>query len=412
MAVTLAEKAKQVVQTLRDKGFEAYWAGGCVRDLVMGIPPKDFDITTSATPDQVIRSFKKTIPIGAQFGVIQVRWMGDSFEVATFRTESLYSDGRRPDSIQFATAAEDVKRRDFTINGLLYDPFEERVIDYVGGVADIAARIVRAIGDPEERIAEDRLRMLRAVRFASRLGFRMDDATFQAVSTHASAIVVVSAERVRDELLRTLSEGGGHTGIRLLHDTALLRWVLPELDMAGNRIDALVRMLEHSPHNDPPLALALLLHSLDDAIVSKVCVRLRISNHETARIRAMIALSKQIPDIALFDSATYRRFLQNEQLPDAILLHRTIAKGDYADLSAARRCELDRQMLKDQNLLWPQRLLSGHDLTSFGYKPGPHFRLVLTAVDDAVLRGEIRTHTDAKIFAETLLSSLMGSGNK
>ncbi|NUN16654.1 MAG: CCA tRNA nucleotidyltransferase [Myxococcales bacterium] len=406
MTPTLADKAKQVVQTLRDKGFEAYWAGGCVRDLVMGIPPKDFDITTSATPDQVIQSFKKTIPIGAQFGVVQVRWMGESFEVATFRTESLYTDGRRPDSVQFSTAVEDVKRRDFTINGLLYDPFEQKVIDYVGGVADIAARIVRAIGDPEERIAEDRLRMLRAVRFASRLGFRMDDATFQAVRTHASAIVVVSAERVRDELLRTLSEGGGHTGIRLLYETALLRWVLPEIETSAHRIDQLAAMLTHCRHHDPPLALALLLYPLNDSAIHKVCVRLRMSNHDGRRIRDMITLSKQIPDIAVLDTASHRRFLQNDLIPDAITLHRIIATAAEADLSAARRCELDRQTLIDHNMLMPQRLLSGHDLMSWGFKPGPHFRIVLTAVEDAILRGEVKNPEEARAFAENLLKCI------
>ncbi len=231
----LVEKATSVVAALRRAGHEAYFAGGCVRDHVMGTPPHDYDIATSATPEEVQSLFPRTLAIGAQFGVIQVRYGGEGFEVTTFRTDVSYSDGRRPDRVQFVSAEEDVQRRDFTINGLLQDPLSGDVIDHVGGVADIEAKCIRAIGEPSARFAEDRLRMMRAVRFASRFEFAIDAATADAIRGDAAGIVDVSPERIRDELMRTFAEGDAGAGHALLGDLHLLHHVLPE---AASKDDA------------------------------------------------------------------------------------------------------------------------------------------------------------------------------
>ncbi|HQN26648.1 MAG TPA: CCA tRNA nucleotidyltransferase, partial [Syntrophales bacterium] len=215
----LREGAAAIVRALRRAGHEAYWVGGCVRDLIRGIPPADFDIATSATPDEVEGLFPRTVPVGASFGVILVVEDGRPFEVATFRTEGGYADGRRPDTVRFAGAEEDVRRRDFTINGLLMDPETGGVIDRVGGEADLAARLIRTIGDPEARFGEDRLRMLRAVRFAANLDFVLEAETQAAIVRHAPVIAAVSAERIRGELTRILTEGGARRGMELLAAT-------------------------------------------------------------------------------------------------------------------------------------------------------------------------------------------------
>lgn len=400
----LREKAASVARRLTQAGYEAYFAGGCVRDMVMGLTPKDYDIATSATPEQVQATFRRTVPIGVAFGVVQVHYGGATFEVATFRTEHGYSDGRRPDRVEHATAREDVLRRDFTINGLLYDPDQGEVLDWVDGQADIAAGRIRAIGRAEERFGEDRLRMLRAVRFAARLGFSIDPATAQAVASLASEVLTVSAERIREELLRTLSEGGAATGVRLLIALGLLDVVLPEVAARHETLEHEGRMLERLPAGDGVLGLAVLLHRGSDEEAEAVGRRLRLSNADSARLRALVsgrALADAMPSP---DAAKLKRFLRQEHAPSLLALWRLDAEDGHGDLDAVARCEGALAAMGPDDLS-PPRLLTGDDLKALGHRPGPAFRQVLEALEDAQLRGEVTSRAEA----EALVAASLGA---
>ena len=286
--------AEEVVRRLREAGFEAYWAGGCVRDRLLGRTPKDYDVATSAVPDQVRTLFgrRRTLAIGAAFGVIAVIGpkAAGTVEVTTFRRDAPYSDGRHPDSVAFSSAEEDASRRDFTINGLFYDPIQQRVIDFVGGQKDLAAKKLRAIGEARHRFAEDKLRMLRAVRFAATFGFALDDDARAAIAEMAAEIHVVSPERIAMEMRRLLADSSRAVGVRLMLETKLAAEVLPEIvprDDAGQRrlndtLEALVRLGEECGF---PLALAMLLYPfVDAATAAAVCARWRLSNKETERV--------------------------------------------------------------------------------------------------------------------------------
>src|SRR5436190_6261470 len=263
--------AIDIIRELRRIGHEAYLVGGCVRDMVMGLEPADYDIATSAHPEEIMRLFPRTEPIGVQFGVVLVIYRGHPFEVATFRSDEAYVDGRRPTGVVFTDAKTDVLRRDFTINGLLYDPMEEHVIDYVGGRDDIEARIVRAIGDPQKRFEEDKLRMLRAIRFGARLGYSIEPETWAAVRQMASGILQVSSERIREELLRVLTEGQAARGCRMLHESGLLEPILPEVQWS----DYLERCLQTLPRPVAgDLAMAVLVHQMTADVVSWIVERL------------------------------------------------------------------------------------------------------------------------------------------
>ncbi|MCX5826082.1 MAG: HD domain-containing protein, partial [Deltaproteobacteria bacterium] len=276
------DTAAEIVRRLREAGHEAFWVGGCVRDILRGAEPADYDIVTSARPEEVRGLFQRTIPVGERFGICLVVEGGAPFEVATFRTEADYDDGRRPSRIAFATAEEDVRRRDFTINGLLMDPETGRIIDHIGGLRDIEQRIIRTIGDPEERFAEDHLRMLRAVRFAATLGFSIEPMTFAAVRQRAAMIMRISAERIRDELSRLLTGGAARRGLELLSESGLLFEVIPEIyDLRGveqppvfhpegDVWEHTLRMVALLPKPDgkadPRLAWAVLLHDVGKAV--------------------------------------------------------------------------------------------------------------------------------------------------
>lgn len=402
----LHEKAASVVRKLREAGHEAYFAGGCVRDMLMGREPKDWDVTTSASADDVMALFRRTIAIGAQFGVVQVRYGGAQFEVATFRTEHGYSDGRRPDRVERATAREDVLRRDFTINGLLYDPEQERVLDWVSGQDDIRNEVVRAIGDPEARFGEDHLRMLRAVRFAARFGFRIDDATFEAIRRHAGAVVTVSAERVREELARTLAEGGAARGMELLGGSGLMDVVLPELTpiREDGRFAHCIRMLEAMAPGDFVLGLAILLHEVSGERVEALGRRLRLSNQETARLVALVEGRRQSDRAPSLDQADLRRFLRQPHFASIMELLRLDAHAGHGDPDTWRACVQERDRLP-QDALFPPRLLDGNDLKRLGYAPGPRFKAALDALEDAQLREEVSTRDEAVALVRTLLDA-------
>lgn len=401
----LREGAVEVVRRLRAAGYEALWAGGCVRDEVMGIAPKDYDVATNATPEQVMEVFDRSVPVGVQFGVVMVLLGGHEYEVATFRAERGYTDGRRPDSVEWAGAREDVLRRDFTINGLLYDPIDDETRDFVGGMADIKAGVVRAIGDPDARFGEDKLRLLRAIRFAARLGFSMEDATWEAVKRHAADIDVVSVERVSAELGRMLGDGEADVGLRLLVESNLMPHVLPELADPALSARAIARL-----HNTCPQARvrgwALLLYDLEPvhASVTAVGRRLRLSSATQRACAHAIEIAHALAGYKALGVAQRKRLVRREHADLGIEVATLAAHAGHAPagpLVAAKR-ELHGW---DDAALNPGRLLSGHDLSEAGFVPGPAFKTALDAVEDAQLEGRVSTLDEAWEVARGVLAS-------
>ncbi len=436
MDTKLNSKGQAAIGTLRrlrDEGYEAFLVGGCVRDLVMGREPKDFDVATDATPDQVIKLFPDSLTVGARFGVVIVPGDEGNVEVATFRSDGLYADGRHPNEVRYAkTAQEDVQRRDFTINGLLYDPLKHRVLDYVGGQADIRARRLRTIGDPTLRFSEDRLRMLRAVRFAARFGFTIDPVALDAIRNLAPEIGDVSAERVRDEIIKILTEGQARRGFELLEDAALLKEVLPEIKALqgvaqppefhpeGDVWVHTLMMLEglSSPVNvaivTTTLALGVLLHDVGKPptftvrerirfdnhvevgakMADEICDRLRLSARETERVVELVRHHLRFKDFPQMRRATQLRFIRMEGFREHLELHRLDCLSSHRNLE---NYELARRMLEETppEEVKPEPLLRGGDLIAQGYKPGPLFKTILGAVEDAQLEGKIQSRDDA-----------------
>jgi poly(A) polymerase len=419
--------ARQTIARLRTAGHKAYLVGGCVRDLLLGASAKDFDIATDARPDRIMDLFPNSGKVGAHFGVVLVRDYFEQVEVATFRSDQEYEDGRRPTAVKFENdPREDVLRRDFTINGLLMDIDTREVFDFVGGRADLAARTIRAIGDPDERFQEDHLRLLRAVRFAARLGFAIEPCTFAAMERHHALIRRVSAERVRDELVHILTEGGARRGFELLDACGLLREVLPEVaDMKGvaqppefhPEGDVWVHtllLLEQLDHPTPTLALGALLHDVGKPLTFRVADRIRFDGHveagvEIARailsrlrfsrdiseqVEALVANHMKFKDVPKMKESTLKRFLRMPDFQEHLELHRLDV------MSSNRRLEsydLVKQKLAEfpSEHLKPPRLLTGADLVAAGYRPGPRFSEMLAAVEDAQLEGRIHTAGEA-----------------
>jgi poly(A) polymerase len=439
--------ALHVARHLAVLGHQAYLAGGCVRDMLLGREPEDFDVATSAMPEMVQAAFTRTESVGAHFGVVLVidkDEAGDRIatEVATFRSDGAYSDGRRPDAVRFsADPREDVVRRDFSINGILLDVLRyERgdrlvdcVLDYVAGLSDLEQGIVRAIGDPHVRFAEDKLRMLRAVRFAARLGFTVAERTMAAIRDQAAEIHVVSVERVRDELTRILTEGAARRGFELLDESGLLQQVLPEIArMKGVEQPPLyhpegdvwvhtLMLLEHLPPDaSATLARGMLLHDIGKpatftppdpakpgdrirfnghvevgmAIARTILSRLRFSNEDCAQIIALIQHHMQFGDVMKMKQSTLKRFLRLPKFEEHMALHRADVLSSNKNLelynfAAAKLQELGNAQIK------PKLLVTGEDLIAAGYKPGPLFKEMLTAAEDAQLEGEVTTKTEA-----------------
>lgn len=431
--------AKEIVLVLRARGHKAYLVGGCVRDRLLGTEPKDFDISTDAAPEQIAGYFPGSQLVGAHFGVILVsRDEGVQVEVATFRSEGIYTDGRRPDVVRFETdPALDARRRDFTINALMEDPITGEVLDYVGGRADLAACTLRAIGNPEERFREDHLRMLRAVRFAARLQFNLEKNTLQAIRSEASCIRRISAERIRDELSRILTEGQARRGLELLDETGLLTHVLPqvkryqgvqqppEFHPEGDVWAHVLIMLEAMHRPTPSLAFGVLLHDVGKPPTFRIADRIRFDGHaeagakiayellselrfplgEIEHITALVAHHMKFKDVRQMRLSTLKRFLCLPKFEEHLELHRldTLASNGYREAYEFVRTKLSE--FSEQELR-PARLINGRDLIDLGYKPGPDFGQALEAVETAQLEGEIETREQALHLARSVLDRL------
>ena len=427
------QTAVEIVKRLREAGFETYLAGGCVRDRLLGREPADYDIATAAAPGEVQALFPRTVEVGAAFGVIRVLADDGEYEVATFRTEGPYLDGRHPTSVRFATAKEDVARRDFTINGLLYDPETGQIIDDVGGRDDLAARRIRTIGDPETRFAEDRLRMLRAVRLAAELGFEIDPDTAAAARRLARRLVEVSPERIRDEIVRMVTGPDPGRALGLLQTAALLDAVLPEI-AAGAGVP---QPEEFHPEGDvfthtrlalgalrapsTTLAMATLLHDIGKpptliradrirfphhdevgaAMARVVMERLRFPRRDTDRVVFLVGRHMIFKDIRQMREAKVRRLAAEEAFPELLELHRADCAASHKDFSIYEwvRAFLDR--LAGEPLL-PPPLITGHDVIALGLPQGPRVGQVLRTVDNARLDGQIRTRDEALELARRL----------
>lgn len=436
MKTELRAAAGDIVVKLQAAGYEAFFVGGCVRDFLRGVEPGDYDIVTSARPGDVQRLFPHTVPVGAQFGVVLVVEGGRGYEVATCRTEDGYDDGRHPSQVQFATAREDVQRRDFTVNGLLLDPVTGDVIDLVGGRKDLARRIIRTIGDPEQRFAEDRLRMLRAVRFAAALGFEIDPPAFAAVRRHAAAIGQISVERVRDELNKMLTAAGAGRGLELLDESGLLAEILPEVTALkgveqpeqfhpeGDVWQHVLKMLEHLPvaadgaPADPCLSWAVLLHDIGkpstrfadcagihfyghvrkgEEMAAAILQRLKCSRAQTETILSLIRGHMMFMHVRDMRPGRLKRFLRQPDFDLHLELHRMDCLGSHGMLDNYTFCK-EKLTEISAGELHPPPLLTGDDLIARGYAPGPLFKEMLHAVEEAQLNGEIRTKEEAEQF--------------
>lgn len=433
MSMKNRELADFICATLQRNGHQALLAGGCVRDLLVGRSPVDYDVATDALPDQVMALFPESIAVGAQFGVVFIPGDGFKVEVATFRFDVNYSDGRRPDQVVYAKSPEqDVRRRDFTINGLLMRPETGEVLDFVGGQADLKAGVIRAIGEPDRRFTEDKLRLIRAVRFAARFGFAIDPETFAALRRHASEITVVSAERLRDELIKLLTEGAAKQGFELLDQAGLLEAVLPEVAAMkgveqppqyhpeGDVWTHTLLMLEGLAAGSPAtLAWGVLLHDVGkpptfrsvtetgdrirfDGHVDvgvrmgeEICRRFRFSNEETEQILALIANHMRFKDVEQMRPATLKRFVRLPRFEEHMELHRLDCSSSNRRLQSYN---FVRRLLEETppEQIRPAKLLTGNDLLDMGYKQGPMFSQILASLEDAQLEGKVETQDEAK----------------
>jgi len=419
--------ARTVIAKLRSSGHEAYLVGGSVRDLLLGAKPKDFDVATDARPDRIMSLFPNSGRVGAHFGVVLVRDVFSQVEVATFRSDNESTDGRRPDSVHFENdPRQDVLRRDFTINGLLMDPDTGHIIDFVGGQADLERRVVRAIGDPELRFREDHLRLLRAVRFAARLQFTIDPPTFAAIERDHALVRSVSAERVRDELVRILTEGGARRGFELLDESGMLADILPEVAAMkgvaqppeyhpeGDVWVHTLMLLEGLRHPTVALALGALLHDVGKPptfrvaerirfdghveegvrIAHTILNRLRFSNDEMERVEALVANHMRFKDLQHMRDSTLKRFLRMADFHEHLELHRLDCLASNKRLENYELARHKLQQFPDEHLK-PPALVTGADLIAAGYHPGPLFSTILTAVEDAQLEGRIHSAGEA-----------------
>jgi poly(A) polymerase len=422
--------ALEVAARLRQSGHIAYFAGGCVRDMVRGLTPKDYDIVTDARPEAVQSLFPHTFAVGAHFGVIIVLENGFQFEVATFRSDDAYIDGRHPSTVRFSSPEEDAQRRDFTINGMFYDPVAEKVIDFVGGRADIDAKLVRAIGDPGQRFAEDRLRMLRAVRFATVLDYQIDQKTWDALATNAESINQISAERIREELVSIFCSPNRVRGWDLLDSSGLMRAILPELEAMKGVLqpeqfhpegDVFVHtrlMLQLLPQEvSVPLVLAVLFHDVAKPVTATVdkTGRIRFNEHDRigaqmteaimrrlrfsgAEIEATVEMVQQhmvFKDVPNMRVAKLKRFMARPTFDDELELHRVDCESSHRMLDNYEFLLGKRQEFAREPII-PPPLVRGDDLIALGLKPGPKFGEILEAVETRQLEGTLRTREEAR----------------
>ena len=439
--MTEREFALAVVRRLHEAGFQALWAGGCVRDERLGLVPKDYDVATDARPEDVKKLFRRHVTVGESFGVVMVlgpRHAGDTLqvEVATFRTDVGYSDGRRPDEVVFSSPKEDALRRDFTVNGMFFDPLKNELIDYVGGEADLGARILRAIGDPAVRFREDKLRMLRAVRIATRFELSIEADTAAAIRAMANQITVVSVERIAKELREILVHPRRVHGLNLMLDLGLMPVILPEVvpmkglphglpsapigDLWGHVCDVLDRL---GPEPSFPLAMATLLHDVGKPrtvgrtpdhytfhghehvgarLADELCQRLKLSNAERERVTWLVEKHQYLADARQMRTSRLKPILAHPGIRELLALHRADALASDRSVDHVEYCE---QLLKEWTAadLIPPPLLTGDDLKQRGLEPGPHFKTLLDAVREAQLDGTIETAEQAWELVERLL---------
>src|SRR5438132_9004279 len=425
----MEEAARKVVARLRENGHIAYFAGGCVRDMVRGLAPKDYDIATDARPEVVQKLFPRTYAVGAHFGVIIVLENDFQFEVATFRSDEAYIDGRRPTAVQFSSPKEDARRRDFTINGMFYDPVAEEVIDFVGGRADIAAKLVRAIGDPTQRFAEDRLRMLRAVRFATVLDYQIDPTTWDALIANAASVNKISAERIREELARIFLSPNRMRGWDLLDSSGLMRAILPEIDAMkgckqpeqfhpeGDVFEHTRLMLQFLPDKvSVPLVFSVLLHDvakprtavvdqtgrirfsgpdrIGAEMTEEIMRRLRFSGAEIDATVEMVRQHMVFKDVPKMRVAKLRRFMARPTFDDELELHRVDCEGSHRMLDNYEFLLRKRDEFANEPIV-PPPLVRGDDLIALGLKPGPKFGEILEGIETRQLEGNLRSREEA-----------------
>ncbi len=451
--------ATEIVRRLRHAGYEAYWAGGCVRDALLGREPHDYDVATNATPDQIEALFSHTIPVGKQFGVIVVLEGGHQFQVATFRAEENYQDGRRPGTVRFSHAREDAVRRDFTVNALFYDPITEQVHDWVGGEKDLRARLIRTVGSPDERFAEDHLRLLRAIRFAAQLGFDIEAQTMAAVQKHAEKIKLTSAERIRDELIKLFAPPHAARGLTLLHESGLMPHVFPELvptltcDQSpdyhpeGTVFNHIGLMLGNLPtaqrtamSDETPaagtdcgpgcpqllqsLAWSALLHDIAKPVTATrgedgsihfythekvgadmaevILQRLKFPRRQTDEIVAAVRHHMQFKDAPQMRKNTLRRMLLRETFPLELALHRLDCLGSHRQLDIYDFLVAQQAQMEEQPHLHPP-LLTGADVIALGMKPGPALGALLHELRDHQLADELKTAEEARTWVKEKL---------
>lgn len=421
--------AIDVIKTLRQQGFQSYLVGGCVRDILLGREPADYDVATDATPDQVMAIFPKTFAVGAQFGVVLVPTETGNIEVATFRSDGTYSDGRHPDQVTYSkTPEEDVRRRDFTINGMMLDPIADKVLDLVGGQEDLRRKVIRTIGEPERRFTEDKLRLMRAVRFAARFGYEIEPATRDAIKRLASTIHDVSRERIRDELTKMLIEGSARRAFELLDETGLLAEVLPEVAKMkgveqppqyhpeGDVWVHTLMLLEGLPANgSPTLAWGALLHDVGKPptfrrapdrirfdnhaevgtqMAKEICHRMRMSNEETEQICAIVANHMKFPELPRMRQSTLKKFLRMPKIEEHIEMHRLDCLASHGDLSLYELAKEKLATIPEEQIR-PEPLITGADLIALGMQPGPQFKQILSEIEDAQLEGTLTTKEKA-----------------
>lgn len=436
--MSLRSIATQIIDRLQRAGFESYWVGGCVRDVLLGREPGDYDIATAARPEEIETLFPRTIPVGKQFGVMLVIENEHSFEVATFRAEAEYEDGRHPAQVTFANAQADALRRDFTVNGLFYDPIANRTYDWVGGEADLHRKVIRTIGSAEERFAEDHLRLLRAVRFAAQLGFEIEADTFRALQANAAKIRRVSAERIRDELVKLFRPPHAARGLDLLRQSGLLDEVLPELSATmtceqspefhpeGSVFNHLLKMLGQLPGDAAPaLPWSILLHDvakpltfskdpetgaihfyghekvgaeLADAILR----RLKFPRKQIEEIVQCVRCHMQFKDVPNMRKATLRRLIMRPTFPLELELHRLDCLGSHGNLDNYHRLLAEVEELDRHPEIVPP-LLTGADLLALGMAPGPQFGALLREARDKQLQDELKTPDEARAWAAARL---------
>jgi poly(A) polymerase len=431
--------ARDIVARLQQAGHTAYFAGGCVRDQLLGKEAKDYDIATSALPEQVQRLFPRVTDVaGKSFGVVRVMAGDESFEVATFRQDGPYKDGRRPESVRFVTAQEDAQRRDFTVNGLFFDPVADRLIDYVEGEADLRAGIIRAIGNPADRFAEDHLRLLRAIRFAARLFFKIEPKTWEAIRQGARAIRTISAERIRDELNKIFTAAKPEIGLDLLDRSGLLREVLPDIAALhgveqppqfhpeGDVYQHVRLMLEKIEEPNLELALGVLFHDVGKKPTARVDEdgRIRFNEHESVgaemaeqimtglrydnktiqTVREMVQYHMQFKDVPKMRPSTLKRMMVRPTFPLELELHRIDCASSHGDL---RHYEYLKERLETMSAeeIDPPPLISGHELLAMGLHPGREVGKIKDAIRVAQLEGTIQTQADALALARKMAAS-------